>query len=460
MPTNAEQALISAMIRTGDHLTARAKGVTAKLFHAYDEEFEWLEGYVTLHRRTPSREAFKRKFPQFMLKKYDDVEHLCDEVRDSHVRNGLSDAVQDVITMLKEGRVSQALGAMHTSSLSLQSQLAGMGGDSDIIQNPDEIYKEVARRKAQFEKLGQAGLPTGFATLNDLTGGPQPGHLGIIAARLGHGKTWALARMSYAACIAGFNIQYDTLEQTRAEIALRIHTLASSQHGHQLFKNMDLSQGRVSSMREYKKFLEELRDKNFGRFNIADTGKGGVTPTTIDAQIERNKPDVLFLDYLTLMTTTNGQDDWKSIAGISAALKQSAQRYQIPIVAAAQLNRSGTMVGKDDLAQPETLAESDAIGRDADFIVSMRQISKRVMLMGLVKNRHGKSGVNWYCRFLPNTGMFEEVTYDEAMGLKDEDKDIADDEQIAASARSKNPKSFKEISNKPAARPRRVVIKK
>jgi replicative DNA helicase len=347
--------------------------------------------------------------------------------------------------------------------------MAGLSDDPDIIEHWQETYDEVMRRAARQQEFGLAGLPTGFPTLDERTGGPQPGQVWIVAARLGQGKTWSLVRMAVAACFSGHSIQYDALEQGRAEIAMRVHTFASSEFGKQVFKNLDLSQGKNFSPREYKEFLQDMRKQVSGKFHIGDTSRGPISPLSIGAQMERNRPQALYLDYLTLMEADEGgADDWRGIGRLSKSLKLMAGRYGIPIIAAAQLNRQAA-VGKD-LAGPETLAEADAIGRDADAVITMRQMSKRVIAMKLAKFRHGRDGFIWYTRFLPNTGYFEEVTFDEAQDLIAEDKDEEeDDDNVSFKPRQRG--SFQAMAAKKRAghgkgglvdreKPRSIRIKK
>lgn len=447
--TSPEVYLISAVIKKSDHITPAARGITRRFFHAYPDEWTWIEKYISRNKRAPSKGAFLGKFPTFRLKKVDDVEHYCEEVRKAHIQVELTASVSEIIERIEDGDVDMAVRSMHHHALQIESQMSGLSNDADIIEHWQETYDEVMARAARQEEFGQAGLPTGFPTLDERTGGPQAGHVWIVAARLGQGKTWSLVRMAVAACFSGHSIQYDALEQGRAEIAMRVHTFASSEYGKQVFKNLDLSQGRNFSPRDYKMFLQELRQQVSGRFHVADTSKGPIAPLTIGAQIERNRPDGLYLDYLTLMEADEGgADDWKGIGRLSKSLKQMAERYQIPIIAAAQLNRQAA-VGKD-LAGPETLAEADSIGRDADAVITMRQMSKRVIAMKLAKFRHGRDGFIWYTRFLPNTGYFEEINFDEAQDIIAEDRDEDEDED-AVKFKPRKKGSFQEMAAKKRA---------
>jgi replicative DNA helicase len=439
---NAEQMLISSVVLTKDHVTASSKGITTKFFHSYADEWGFIERYIAKHRRAPSKTAFCSKFPKFRVQKTDDTAHWCEEVRNMHATAVLGDSVNNIIEYMEEGDVDKAIKVMHSSALAIESALVGESADSDIITNYQDVLDEVMKRHERQGEFGQAGIPTGFPTLDERTGGPQPGQVWIMAARLGQGKTWSLARMACAAAFSGYNIQYDALEGTRPEIAMRIHTFASSEYGKEVFKNLDLSMGQNFSPRAYKEFLHSLRNDVKGRMHIADTTKGPISPLSIAAQIERNKVDAVFLDYITLMDD-GGEGDWKSIGALSKRLKQVAQMYQVPIIAAAQLNREAANL--KDNAGPDKLAESDSIGRDADAVITARQMSKHVMAFKLAKYRHGRDGFIWYARFLPNTGHFEEITFDEAQDAVAEDKDSEVEDDYKFKPRQKG--SFRAVSD-------------
>lgn len=450
MATNPEALLISAVIKEQDHVTAAANGVTKDLFHAFLDEWVFIEDYIRVHRRTPSRDAFLNRFPSFRIKKVTDVEHFAGEVRKSHIRISATQAVNDIILSIENDDLGKALRTMHTSAINIQGQLGGMGGDEDIFEHYDDVLAEVEARVKRAEDAGQAGVPTGFPTLDQRTGGPQAGHMWVVAARLGQGKTWSLIRMACAAAFSGYNVQYIALEGTRSEIAMRVHTFASSEFGKDVFRNIDLQQGKNFSMRDYKEFLNGLSTHIHGKFYIADASRGRIGVSTIAAIIEKNKPDIVYIDYITLVEKNEGNNDWRSIADLSAGIKQLATLYQIPIVCAAQLNRNAADRSKEP-SGTENLAESDAIARDADAVITMKQASKRAIVMKLVKYRHGRDGYMWWLKFLPNTGHFEEITSDEALDIQSEDKDDDEEGQPAFKPRQKG--SFSKISETRVTKP-------
>lgn len=425
MAINPEIYLISSILRDEDMVVALKAGLSLDQFHACPDEWEWMERYYLKYRKTPSKVAFKQQFPEFPVKAVNDTAHYAAEVRKYHARQSLTKTMRDVADYIADGDIDAAVRQMHSSIISISSAMGDGTNDSDIVTSWQDTYDEVEKRVERVSEHGMSGVPTGFTTLDERTGGPQPGHVWIVGARLGQGKSWTMMRMATAAIMDGYNVQYNALEQTRSEVAMRVHTFLSSEVGKELFKNLDLMQGRNFDLKSYKEFLKSLKGTVQGRMHVSDTSRGKVSPLTIAAQIERNNPDIVFIDYLTLMEKS-GEGDWKSIARLSGEIKTIAMEYQVPIVAAAQLNR--TMGLSKEPAGPEALAQSDAIGQDADAVITMRQMSNSAIQMKLAKYRHGLSGFKWYCQFQPSAGIFKEVTYDRALELKDEDDEADDNE--------------------------------
>ena len=74
----------------------------------------------------------------------------------------------------------------------------------------------------------------------------------------------------------------------------------------------------------------------------------GCTPDHIFAEAVRQKPDVVLIDYVSLMRSArpNRRSDlWQSLTEITQDLKQNARTLKVPIMAAAQTNRLGARRG-------------------------------------------------------------------------------------------------------------------
>jgi replicative DNA helicase len=417
--SSIEALLISAVLRQEDHRTPLIEGVAPDWFLSYRVEWEWIETYIKRHHKAPSKSLFKVTFPDFVVLKSDDVDYCIAEVKESYLRRSLVNVMSDLAEKIKSQ--NESIGTINFAQQELMKlQMSSEGGrnETDIVEEWSLAYDEAARRYERTNEKGISGVPTGFPTLDNLTGGVQEGDYWIVAARLGQGKTWTLIRMACSALYAGMVVQYDALEQSRAQIAMRTHSFLSSEYGKQTFRSMDLMNGKDFDLKAYKEFLTGLKSHTAGKFFVNDTSRGRLNPSMIAAQIERNKPDVVFIDYLTLMNT--GGDDWKAIANLSAELKGIAMHYQIPIIAAAQINR---MAIGNDVPGPEHLAGADAIGQDADCVITMKQMSAHVIKMRLAKFRHGSDGQTWLNEFRPNSGKFDEISSQRADEITQEDKE-------------------------------------
>lgn len=413
MPVSPELMLISAMLRTKDHVLPASRGISAEMFHAYQEEYRWIESYIALHNRTPSIGAFRTAFEDVGIQKVDDVEYFCEQVRENHSSKVLTKGLNSVITKLKTGDVSGAIKQLSSASIEAEASFLGHGSDGDIFRDYWDIKDEILKRKKLHDKTGFAGIPTGFPTLDELTSGIQPGWFVVITARAGVGKTRSLIRMACAAAFSGYTVQYDALEQGRPEIAMQVHSFTSSEFGNDVFKSLDLAQGNGFETQKYLKFLRDMRTTVQGKMHVADTKRNPITQATMAAQIERNKADVLFLDYFTLV---DGVEDHQSAASLSSGIKRMANRYGIPIITAAQINRTGSGKAMQGL---EDISMTDRIGMDADLVINVQKFAKSVVTMRVVKFRHGPDGQIFYLKFDPNQGVMEEITYEEAMDLKD-----------------------------------------
>ena len=395
-------------------------GVSSTMFHGYADEWSWLETYFGKYRKAPTKAAFKHKFPEFQIKAVNDSGHFSDEVRRQHARHELTSRMQKAAEYIADGDIDEALKNLQQSVVSIASDM-GVENDGDILRNFGDIMDDVTARRERFQEYGAAGVPTGFPTLDERTGGPQPGELWIVGARLGVGKSWVLQRMAAAACMGGFDVQFDALEQSRSQVAMRIYSMLSGQMGKTLFDSQSLMKGKDYDPVEFKKFLKSLKDVQ-GRLNVADTTRGKVSPLTVASQIERNKPDAVFIDYITLMQKKG--PDWQGVAELSSDLLGVGNEYQVPIIAAAQLNREHGISKEPPGA--EALSQSDAIGQDATAVITMVKSSESVLIMKLAKHRNAPDGFKWYVHFDPAHGKFEEVTFQEAERLMEQDADKRD----------------------------------
>lgn len=425
MATNAEQLLISSVLRDRDFALAIKHGLQPEHFSVYRKQWEWLTKYISRHSRNPTKAAFRHQFPDFSIMRVDDTGHFSLEVKKAAAKRAMMSTLSNVADDIGAGNIDTAMATMQSSIIDIAAGMGGEVTDTDIISDWSDTYDVVSERHRRTQEMGMAGIPTGFKTFDKSVGGLMPSYLTIVGARLGHGKSQTLAKMAVEAAVRGFSCMYVSLEQPRAEINMRLHSYLSRSIGPEIFNSIDLNQGKNFDLRKYHEFLGKLKAEIRGQLYVTDTSSGPISVNDIAIMAARRKPDVILVDYLTLVK--GGGEDWQTAGAVAAGLKHIGAESGASVVSAAQLNREhGLSGGKDDPPGPEALAQSDGIGQVADVVLTLKNLSPSVSKMKLAKHRHGVSGQAFYCQFQPGQGIFTEIKKQRAEELREKDAELAD----------------------------------
>lgn len=426
---STEQLFICSVLITKEMQIAMKYDIKPEDLRAYGEEWRWILNFYQKQNRMPSKNTFVNTFPNFPLQVSRDTAHLAEELQLKKIESDLKGMLKETARRIQDGNLSDALKYMHSNALSVGAQY-GLTEEGDIFSDNDDIMAKMQLIYDRAAETGSSGIPLGFHAYDSRTGGAAPGQLVTIAARLGVGKSWIGCQWARSAIKAGYTVIYNSLEMPRDQMFTRMVPLFAKEGG-QLFSNVDLAQGKYD-LNDFKMFMKKLHTQLDSKLHIIDRTRGTVTPATIAAQIERLNPDIVFIDYIQLMSKTR---DWAEIGQITGELKSIATQYGVPIVQAAQLNREAVgMSKKGEPPGPETLSNSDAIGMDSDVVITAADKSKRVLNLGCVKYRHGQKNFKWSVHLDPAAGILKEIDYSQAVTLAAEDKAIQIAEEQAASA--------------------------
>jgi replicative DNA helicase len=141
-----------------------------------------------------------------------------------------------------------------------------------------------------------------------------------------------------------------------------------------------------------------------------------VSPSTLASYAEPNT--LLVVDYIGRMYTDDGTPaitEYQAMATISNEVKSVARRFDVPVLAAVQTNRTGTPKRVGSTHGIESLAQSIALGQDADLLVGINPYGRSTRLLEVLKNRRGPGGTKWYTKFEPEHGDFSVISAREAM---------------------------------------------
>lgn len=216
-------------------------------------------------------------------------------------------------------------------------------------------------------------LPSGISVL-DKNLHLSPGNLFIIGGRPSAGKTALSLQIACEQARRGLRVCYFSLETDPDTLTARI-----------IANRLAVPLADVKAKTVPQSDLDSLADLHkLPLFIRSASGKG---VGWIKAQAQRMKAQVIFIDYLQLLTTSKAKDRYQQITIISIALHELAQTTGILVIALAQLNRNAAHTS------PSTadLKESGQLEQDADAILLLSGDEAKYQAI-LAKNKEGRVG--------------------------------------------------------------------
>ena len=338
------------------------------------------------------------------------VEYYADIVRRASVLRQIIDGASSIanLAMNSDADSSEVLDNAESIIFSIAKQ-TDIREYVPIREVLTDYFDQLDFRKEHPDAL--SGIPTGFPTLDALTGGFQRSDLVIVAARTGIGKTTFLLNACRNAA-------------RKNEVPVGMFTLELS--AEQLVQRLVSLEAQIDS--RLLRDARDLQDTDFQRIGLA-IGDLSEDPVFIDdsptlsifqlrgkarrMQAERNI-GMIVLDYLQLMQGSRTENRVQEISEITRSLKALARELDVPIVAGAQLSRAVEQRGE---ARPRLsdLRESGSIEQDADVVIFLYPEQAESIDSGPVnivcevaKHRNGPVG-KLTLRFARNQGRFEEV---------------------------------------------------
>jgi replicative DNA helicase len=256
------------------------------------------------------------------------------------------------IDSVKNEAESKFFAAMQSSS--------GRGG---TIQ----LWEALSNYHDMMEKMmhnpNGIGVPSGFRDIDALTGGYQKSDLIIVAARPGVGKTSYLMGTAMNVARFGGRVAIFSMEMGVEQLLQRMVAMETG------INVQKLRSGKLSPQ-EASRFTEALgRLSNWSIFLNAEPA---LTPAELRSACRRLKIehglDMVFIDYLQLMNAeAKNRDRTQEVAYISRTTKELAKELNVPIMAAAQLNRE-VEHRKDKRPILSDLKESGSLEQDSDVV--------------------------------------------------------------------------------------------
>lgn len=304
---------------------------------------------------------------------------------------GLMDAIQ---VAESEKKNLEYKGLSKTSIPKILSDALAVSFDNrighDYIKDSEErfIYYSEKTRRVRFD----------IDLLNIITGGGLPiKSLTILVAGPGVGKSLNMCHFAANNLTDGKNVLYITLEMSEKECAKRIDAN---------LLDIDISELGKTSKNRYLQEFNSIKKKNLGRLIIkeyptAAAHTGHFRHLLDELKMKENfKPDIIYIDYLNICASSRlkmsgSVNSYTFIKSVGEELRGLAVEFEVPIVSATQINRSGHNSSEIDI---DNISESFGTAATADLIlgiISTEQLAEMGQYMyKQLKNRYNDLGKN------------------------------------------------------------------
>jgi archaellum biogenesis ATPase FlaH len=429
----------------------------AEYFHSEPDQvvFKEIDAFIAKYNQCPSLDAIKIQIingecPEHVFKSvevvldevaryepinfdwlYDQSEKFC---KDKSVYNAILKSIQ--IIDGKEQTVSQ------DSIPTILQEALSVCFDTNIGHD----YLENTQSRWEFYHKEESRISFDIDILNKITNGGIPNKtLTVLMSSSGGGKSLAMCHMAAANLAAGKNVMYITMEMAEERIAERIDAN---------LLNIPVIDLKNLPMQMFESRMGKIKGKTSGKLIIKEYPTAGAHAGHFRAlinelQLKKSfRPDILYIDYLNICASSrykasSAVNSYTLVKSIAEELRGMAVEFDMPIVSATQVNRTG--YGSSDVEMTDT-SESMGIVHTVDLflaIIGTEELDAQGQIMfKQLKNRFGDP--NMFKRFLVGIDRSKMKLYDLDIKMQ---KDIADagttdDDSLNFKPRSK----FKAVS--------------
>lgn len=383
---NLEAKTISAALNDKQiHVLLQANIET--LLRTHNDIWNFIRGYYEQNQTVPPVNIVQQQFPDFDYScDTGSTKHHLDELRTEFLNDSIKVMLRSAATDVQDGKATDALNNLITETATLK-RITSSIRDIDV-SNVDDAVAYFEQMK-ELQESGTHGIYTGLAGFdNYLPAGITPGQFGVLLAYPAIGKSWMALYLAVQAWKGGKTPLIVSLEMTEAEVRNRVFTIL----GGGLWSHRKLSRGDIE-IDMLKKWMLKTFEGKPSIHIISNEGLGEVSPSVLRGKIDQYKPDIVFVDYLNLMTSNQRTDnEVVKMKNLSRELKLLAISEEVPIVAIS----SATPDDVTDMNSVPTLGQtswSRQIAYDADFLLALgRAANSDVLECVFRKNRNGFLG--------------------------------------------------------------------
>jgi len=380
-----ERKLVNAVVQRSNVESLLLSGIKEEHFSEEEnrEIFTFMTEHFRKYKTSPSSEIVSNAFPDHLFEtEQDTLQYLKDEFLKVVKRRYAMIAIHELADALEDGELVGDIDALFLEKSRELSQIVPVAELSR--------FKDMDKRIVAYESGEDIldGILMGIPDFDFVTSGIQSHEYVTISGFSGTGKSTLAQWMLFNAYMQGKTPMYISLEMEAKALLRKWDTMAMN------FEYQRLKRQRLSDedVLKWKERAEIVRQADNDIIILDDVA--GCTVDRVYAELTRYQPDILCIDYITLMDTprsAGGTQMWEKVVTLTRQLKQTSRTLGIPIIGVAQTNRSGYQTG----AQLDNIAFSQSIVNDSDIILGLAARDEEMernkrQTIRLLKNRDGR----------------------------------------------------------------------
>lgn len=405
---DVQHACLCKIINDGDILPFIEAKITDVFFP--DDKHLKVWQLVTDHfkkfGKAPDEAAVHKAYPTYKVEDYPEpTSYYLNQLRQDRKKVILATNVQKFVSRFTdedEGPdIGDELEGILRKGLAEAAHEISQGRDTDFFPSYERAVDRLRERKDN--PSGLRGIPTGFATLDYLTGGYQPEQLITLIGTPKAGKSSILLRSALHTRLASNSrVLLLTFEMSTEEQEDRLMSLLS---GVGLTKILN---GTVTN-KEFKQVEDALTVRQgLHGFVITSDITSATTLSGVYAKAQQYQPDIIFVDGAYLMDPEGNHDKGspQHLTELTRGFKRMAQTLRLPIVITTQalLSRSRNGLTADSIGYSSSFAQ------DSDGVYGVRadERVRNVSKLSVILQRSGPTG-SAYVETIWDQGRIEEI---------------------------------------------------
>jgi replicative DNA helicase len=298
------------------------------------------------------------------------VAHYARIVREKAVLRALASTATEIASCAYDSPLDVAALLDHAEREVLAVRRTERGS---VVRVSDDISTVLADFHRGLAGEKPAGITyTGISKLDQMIGGLGPSDMMLIAARPSMGKTSLITRIMEHNALADRSVLLFSAEMSRRDIITRM-LCAAAKIDLLAFRHVQRGMAKMGQAAVDALHREAERIGALPIFVDELPGSVSVIRAKARRLAHKVKLGAIFVDYLQMLEVEDRRANReRQVAEMSVGLKRLAKELQVPVIAAAQLNRQPA--GRTDhRPQISDLRESGALEQDADVIVFLHR---------------------------------------------------------------------------------------